>query len=356
MRVLIGTYPAVVPEGQTPEPEGIWQANFDVDSAQFTDLTQVCQVESPSFLALSPDRESLFAVSESTEGRLHRYAVTPDGLSHQHTVDTFGEHPCHVAVAIDQVIVANYGSGSVTSYRKQDGSTELMDPKQFQQSGQGPVTERQSGPHAHFVGQVPSSQHVWVADLGADRICGYQIAASSSGVRHLVARGTAVELPAGSGPRHIVFDGAGYGFVNGELDNNLFTIKVDASTGQGTVVGEISLDIPGEQDQYPSHLELSPDGSALMVAVRGSDTLHLFDVVREPGKDVELVKRAVAPTGGNWPRHFKSFGLRSDGLHIIAVANQNSQTLDVMGINPETGASEHLSSTLLASPACIVAL
>lgn len=356
VRVFIGTYPAPESDDQPTLPEGIWRADFDLESASLRDLTQVTEVTAPSFLAVSPDHGALYAVSEASAGELHRYGITGDGLEHLATVASLGESPCHVTLASSQVVVANYGSGSVASYPHQEFDSGIGEGKLFQQSGEGPVTDRQGGPHAHFAGKVPGTQYVWVTDLGADRIFGYQITANGSGVRQLVALGTAVEFPAGSGPRHIAFDGDGYGFVVGELDNNLYTVAVDPATGQGEVVNTFSLDIPGEEAQWPSHIEFSPDGELLVVAVRGSNTLHMFTIARTEGQITELVAAGTVPTGGQWPRHFKLFGKRSDGLQIIAVANQFSQTIDILGLNAADGTGKALSSTPLMAPACIVGL
>lgn len=356
MRVFIGTYPAPKTDDQATLPEGIWRADFDLETASLTDLSQVMEVTAPSFLAVGPDQATLYAVSESDAGELHRYAITDAGLEHRATVSSLGESPCHVTLASSQVVVTNYGSGSVASYPHQEFDSGIGAGKLFQQSGEGPVGDRQGGPHAHFAGKVPGTQYVWVTDLGADRIFGYQITANGSPVRQLVARGTAVEFPAGSGPRHIAFDGDGFAFVVGELDNNLYTVAVDSATGQGEVVKTSSLNIPGEETQWPSHIELSPDGELLVAAVRGSNTLHMFNVARTQGQAPELLAAGTVPTGGDWPRHFKLFGKRSDGLQIIAVANQFSQTIDILGLNAADGTGEVLNSTPLMSPACIVGL
>lgn len=356
MRVFIGTYPAPQTDDQPASPEGIWRADFDLESASLGDLTQVMEVTAPSFLAVTPDHGALYAVSESATGELHRYAITDNGLEHRATASSLGESPCHVTLASSQVVVTNYGSGSVVSYPHQEFDAGIGDGKLFQQAGEGPVVGRQDGPHAHFAGKVPGTQYVWVTDLGADRIFGYQITANGSPVRQLVARGTAVEFPPGTGPRHIAFDGDGFAFVVGELDNNLYTVAVDSATGQGEIVNTLSLDIPGEEAQWPSHIEFSPDGELLVAAVRGSNTLHMFTVNRVEGSAPELVAVGVVPTGGQWPRHFKLFGKRSDGLQIIAVANQFSQTIDILGLNAADGTGDVLNSTALMAPACIVGL
>lgn len=356
MRVFIGTYPAPDTTEQGAQAEGIWHANFDLESARFSNLTQINEVAAASYLAVGTAAQELFAVSETEQGHLVRYGITDSGLEHRQTVPTFGDHPCHVTVTAEQVIVTNYSSGSVVSYRSGHPGAELVDGKVFQQSGSGPNLERQTGPHAHFSAQVPSTQHVWVTDLGADRIIGYQIVVNGGGARQLVARGTAVEFPAGSGPRHIAFDGDSYAYVVGELNNTLYTVRIDKLTGNGEVVNEYAL-VGTVGLDTPSHVEMNPEGTHLFVAVRAIDNLQVFAIDRSDSAAAPILQAAgVLAAGGQGPRHFKTFGQRADGLHVIAVANKDSSTLDVLGYNHVTGTSQLLSQESLPAPACIVSL
>ena len=363
MRALIGTYPAPTTEQGPGAPEGIWQANFDLESATFSDLTQITETESTSFLAHCDHCASVYAVSEGDQGALHRFAVTDHGLDLRQTVETFGQWPCHVMLASQHVITTNYGSGSVAAYRRDNGEGALVAGQVFQQAGAGPDAERQEGPHAHFAAQVPATQYVWVTDLGADRIICYQITAQGNGGRGLAARGTAVEFAPGMGPRHLAFDGAGYAFVAGELDNRVHVVQVDPDHGVGTVIGVIDLDgnegsAHGhvEGAKFPSHIEITPSGQHLVTAIRGVDTLNVQRIDRDESGRPILNYAGSVPTGGAWPRHFKTLGKRSDGLEVIAVANQNSSTLDVLGFDPATGQGVALSRAEVPSPACIITL
>lgn len=359
MRVFVGTYPAPAHANEPAQAEGIWRADFDVESGQFTNLTQVNEVPAASYLAVGTDDQELFAVSETEPGNLFRFAITDAGLEHRQTVPTFGIDPCHVAIAAEQVVVTNYTSGSVASYRSGHPGAELVDGKVFQQSGSGPNTDRQAGPHAHFSAQIPTTQHVWVTDLGADRIIGYQITSYGEGTRQLVARGTAVEFPVGSGPRHIAFDGDSYAFVVGELNNTLYTVRIDELSGKGEIVNEHVL-VGTVGPDTPSHLEINPEGTLLFVAVRGIDNIQAFAIVRSDqnntGAAPTLEPVGVFSAVGQGPRHFKTFGQRSDGLHVLAVANKKSGTLDVLGFDQTTGTGQLLSQENVPAPACIVNL
>ncbi len=350
MRLYFGTYPHDIAEFPV---EGIWYANLDASSAQIADLHQKAELSSPSFIAWDGDRSSIIAVSENPEGELTELTVTDDGLDIAARVSTRGAHPCHVIVAGGQAVVTNYGSGSLFSQPlplTQD--PESSNGRNFQQTGTGPVADRQEGPHAHFAGQLPGSQYVWVADLGADRIFRYAISHDSHGTPTLDALGAAVEFPGGVGPRHIAFSADGYAYVVGELDGKVYAVTCNSADGSGEIVWDTELLEDADQEYWASHVELSADQQRLYVTLRGVDQVVVFDVVG----DGTLRRIASAAVGGAWPRHFRVIeGIEALAGHdIIVVANQNSHTVDVVSFDPTSRVFSERASVRLPSPACVL--
>jgi 6-phosphogluconolactonase (cycloisomerase 2 family) len=350
MRLYFGTYPHDIAE--FPE-EGIWYASLDASSAQITDLQQKVELSSPSFITWDRDHSSVIAVSENPEGGLTELTVTDEELEIVARVSTRGAHPCHVIVAGGQAIVTNYGSGSVFSQQlplAQD--SQSVSGRNFQQTGTGPVADRQEGPHAHFAGQLPGSQYVWVADLGADRIFRYAISQDSNGAPTLDALGSAVEFPGGMGPRHIACGLNGHAYVVGELDGKVYTVAYSTADGSGQIVWDGLLLEDAEQEYWASHVELSADQKRLYVALRGVDQVVVFDVV----DDGSLRRIASAPVIGAWPRHFRVIeGTDALAGHdIIVVANQNSHTVDVLSFDATRREFSERTSVRLPSPACVL--
>src|SRR5258706_2244215 len=118
MHVYIGTYTG-------EKSKGIYVSRFDPNTGQMSAPELAAETKSPSFLALHPKRQFLYAVGEvsSVDGKPTGSvsAFSMDGrtgkltlLNHQSSA---GSGPCHLAVDPTGkcLLVANYGSGSVAA-------------------------------------------------------------------------------------------------------------------------------------------------------------------------------------------------------------------------------------------------
>ncbi|WP_435298576.1 lactonase family protein [Timonella sp. A28] len=355
MHLYFGTYPS---QTEGTDREGIWDAHLNVETGVLEGLSRIYEMDSPSFLALTPDREKLVAVSETPNGKITEFRRENTNIYVHAENTTGGSYPCHVFAVDGLAVVSNYGSGSVWAQPlpiTQENHPNIVEGSLFQQFGQGANPERQEGPHAHFAAQLHSTQYVWVADLGADNIFKYQFVSDGQGGRKLSALGSAVSAPQGSGPRHFVSSSNGYVYVVGELDNRIHAIRVDASTGDGDITAHYPAmtGIYGAESSYPSHIALSDDGTRLYVAVRGADIMSVHTIL----DDGSLRYETEFSTGGAWPRHFACVGEGGGelaGYELLVVANQNSSTVDVSAYNPETREHRLLSSTHLPAPACVL--
>jgi len=355
VRIYFGTYPSTL-AGQ--EPEGIWHGTFNTSDGSITNLAQVAVVSAPSFITVD-GRGSLFAVSEGEHGALSQYAISDDhSLELVGRVPTQGIDPCHVITLPGLVVATNYTSGSVFAHvppLPQDAEGHQDSGELFQQFGTGPVLDRQEGPHAHFAAQLPGTQFLWVTDLGADKVFKYQLAAGGNG-RTLLSFGAAVNLPAGTGPRHIAFGPDNIAYIVGELDPRIYAVRFDTSSGDGEVIGSAPVGTPVEgKIQQPSHIEISADGTRLFTAVRGADTLSTHALDGLGG----LTLLGETSVGGQWPRHFRALG-RGEGeladRELVLVANQGSATLDTLALDPATGEGTVVASTPLQVAACVLPL
>ncbi|WP_029068202.1 lactonase family protein [Jonesia quinghaiensis] len=365
--IAVGTYPT----GENPgSGEGIWLGAFDRNTGELSALRQVIDLPSPSFLAQARNPATLYAVSEVPSGELHALERTGDTLTLRGTSETMGSEPCHVMALGDQVLVANYGTGSLAAVEAGPGLNEHSPVALYQHAGSGPRSDRQEGPHAHFVVAVPTTQYVWVADLGADSIALYEGIQRADGSRGLIARGTAVKFPGGTGPRHIAFDSHGTAFVVGELDCSVHVVALDLRTGTGDIRASHPLtgaqatqggehgddkqeNSDGDEGPLPSHIEISSDGTMLYVAVRGSDTLDVFSV--EPGEEESHLSLVTSYSlAGRWPRHFAVVSAEGGGDFII-LAQQNSDEVEILRAHRD-GQIQEVSRHAVPAPACIMPL
>ncbi|WP_456825421.1 lactonase family protein [Cellulomonas sp. P5_E12] len=335
----IGTYPVAGAGTPVGLGEGIWRVDLDPATGSLSAARQVAETPSPSFLALHPSGRVLYAANEQTDGTITAFDVVGDTLVHRATVPSGGEDPCHLLLDVDAgaLLVANYSSGALSVLPLDaDGGFAAGGPEQVHgHVGSGPDEDRQTAPHAHFVAHAPGGAFVLVVDLGTDEIRRYRREAG-----RLVEDGIAATLPAGTGPRHLVFSADGrFAYVVGELD---MTVRVLAwEDGAGTLVQTLpATTVPAREPgrrPLPSHIVR--DGARVLVGTRTSDVLARFAI--RPDGLLDPVADDALP--GAWPRHFEVV----DGWTVVA--EQVSDDLAVVAADGSVAAT-----LALPAPACVL--
>lgn len=307
----------------------------------------------PSYLALSPGGEYLYAVNEFTgqDGLVSAYAVDPRSkeLIPLNTQSSHGASPCHLSVTRDgnHVLVANYEGGNICVLPvNTDGSlNEATDIVQF--SGAGP-TERQSGPHAHMILADPQNRYILAVDLGADRVLSYTLDSKrgklSPGPRPFV------QLYPGTGPRHLSFHPSGrFVYVLGELNSTVTVFVYEPQTGgmqQIQTANMLPSDYSGESTG--AAIRVTSDGKFLYASNRGNDSLAIFTIQANSGR---LTPLGHASTLGQTPRDF----IILPGGDLLIAANQDSDSLVLFRIHPRTGSLTALGEPVYSpSPVCIL--
>ena len=340
VNLLVGTYP---PDGADPgSGEGIWRVTLDRRSGALSGQQLVITTPAPSFLALHPSGQVLYAVGETEQGEVSAISVDGDNLRHLRTVPTGGSFPCHLLASREALWVANYGDGVVTRLDLNNDGNPAGAPAVYRNTGSGPNAERQEGPHAHYIHDAGNGL-VWVSDLGTDEVRRF----TSSG-----PDGRAAVLPPGTGPRHLAGLAGGAVVVVGELDSRLHMVSGDGSGSILSSVPALSTSVPEGQPSQPSHIDVGASTATrnlLYAVTRGPDVLAVFAV--EDGQ--KLRHLSEAPVGGEWPRHFAVVPARDDSADFVIVANQYSSTLDVLRVDG-AGQVEHVHSLALPVPACVI--
>ncbi|MFG2515320.1 lactonase family protein [Streptomyces sp. NPDC048584] len=321
---------------------GIVTAAVDPGSGALTVLSTVDAVPDPSYLALSPDGRTLYAVSETAEGAVAAFRVTGEGTEPAgRPVRVDGSGPTHLSVHAGHILTANYGSGSVSVVPVRPDGRPGPVSGVFRHSGSGPHPQRQQGPHVHQVRPDPSGRWTVAVDLGTDSV---RISALTSGT--LVPH-REIALRPGSGPRHLAFHpGGSYAYVLNELSPTLVVCHWDAADGALRPLAEIPV-LTGTPsgDAYPSGVAVSPDGRFVWTATRGEDVLSVF-VVEGEGK--ELTPLTTVPCGGHWPRAITE----ADG--VLYVANERSGDVTWFAPDPGTGVPRRAGSVPVTAASCVV--
>ncbi len=152
--VYIGTYTR-----PASGSKGIYAYRFHPADGKLTEIGLVAEAANPSWLAIHPNGKYLYSVGEledySKPGTVSAFRIDPQTakLTLLNTMSSKGGGPCHLIVdkTGKNVLVANYGGGSVASLPiKDDGS--LGEASAFvQHKGEVADKVRQEGPHAHSV-------------------------------------------------------------------------------------------------------------------------------------------------------------------------------------------------------------
>ncbi len=352
MWLYVGTYT----HGKMPS-EGIYLLELDLASGRLTTKGAVAKLADPSFLAIHPTRKFLYAVNEldSFNGRkgggVSALRIDPaDGklrlLNQQSSV---GSGPCHLSVdrTGKNVLVANYGSGSVACLPIQaDGSLNAA-TSFIQHEGKSVDSSRQEGPHAHSINLDFANRFAIVADLGLDRVFVYKLDADKGTLTPNEPLFTTVAP--GSGPRHFAFHPGGqFGYVINEMANTVTAFAYDAGRGVLTEIQTISTLPAGFRGSSNcAEVQVHPSGKFLYGSNRGHDSIAIFAIDQTSGKLSPVGHQA---THGKNPRNF---ALDPSGTYLLA-ENQDSDSIFVFRIDPATGSLTQVGEHLrIPMPVCI---
>ncbi|NJQ06005.1 lactonase family protein [Streptomyces lonarensis] len=326
---------------------GITVAAVDPADGALTVLSGLRPLDNSSYLALSRDGGTLYAAGETDAGALAALDLADPDNPRLLAPPTpaGGAGSTHLAVSARRAYLANYTSGSVSSIALAADGTPHGEAVVTPHRGSGPVTERQAGPHAHGVALSPDGAWLLCADLGTDSVLVYALDPADGTQR---PHGS-LRLPAGDGPRHLVFhpDGTTVHVVS-ELDPQVTTCRWDADRGELEVTARTALpgSPAGADPDYPSGLGVTGDGRWLYVAVRGADEVAVLSL---DGGDGPRVRASVA-CGGHWPRDLT---VSEDGRRLY-VANERSGDVTWFAVDPETGVPAPAGRLELPAPACVL--
>lgn len=318
INLLVGTY-------TNTGSKGIYSLSFDQTSGESM-LLDVAETDNPSFLTLSPDKRTLYAVNESGKPTDAVTAFSFDKKSgklkeiNRETVN--GTAPCYVATNGKYVLTANYGSGSITVLPTGSNGKLLpaVQTEQFTLTGKAPDKARQNGPHLHCVKFSPDSTFFVSADLGNDLLYVYTF---TDNPKKPIQQVESVQLPAGSGPRHITFSDDGrYAYLLTELSGKIFVFEVN-----GTHLKEvqtIECDKVGARGSADIHL--SPDGNYLYASNRlRNEGIAIYKVNRENGTVSPIAYRNTAA-------HPRNFAITPNGKYLLC-ACRDTNVIQVFCIN-----------------------
>ncbi len=244
-----------------------------------------------SFQALSKDQQYLFSVHEEADrkGSISSYKQEKGTFSRLSTQLTQGDAPCYALFreASQTLYVANYLGGNLSVFQTKAGYIQPI--------SQNIIYPKPS--HAHMAVVMPDGGQLVVTDLAADKI--HVHALLSNGL--VATQYEDVELPKGTGPRHMVFNSSGdIAYVLGELSGTVDVFRIYAN--EFTHLQRIVIDrSAGNPNHASADLHLSPDGKWLLASNRKTqNSIRVLAVL--PSGELRDHKEILV---GKIPRNFQ---------------------------------------------------
>ncbi|MBN1542906.1 lactonase family protein, partial [candidate division KSB1 bacterium] len=256
--------------------------------------------------------------------------------------------PCHVAVdpANRFVVAANYTSGSIAVLPIRPDGRLARFSGCIHHRGRGPHPKRQEGAHSHAVVFSPDGRYLYAVDLGVDRIFAYRCGGQNG--RLVPDKSAAIALPAGSGPRSLVFHPNGrLAFCINELSSTVAVLRfdaADASLSLAQIVSTLPADFIGPNSA--ADIRVSACGGFVLASNRGHDSLAVFQLL--PDDRLHLLQ--IVACGGRTPRNF----VPTPAKGFFLVANQDSDEIAVFHQDRPSGLLRDTGSRCaVPSPVCL---
>ncbi|VVN76190.1 lactonase family protein [Pseudomonas fluorescens] len=339
--LLVGSYT----QGQS---QGLYRLQFDSRTGQLDGKPlQVVKSANPSWLTLSRDQRQLFVVNENGPGqadpvgRVSSFAIEPKSLqlSPINQVQSLGNEPTHSSLSADgrYLFVSNYSvaqdPGGSLAVLPVAADGKLAPPVQLSSHPSSRVNpERQMSAHVHSTVSSPDGQYVFSSDLGADKIFVYRYDPKANPEQPLTAATPAsVQLPPGSGPRHLLFSSDGkHAWLTMEMSAQVAVFVYQAGKLVQRQIVELAAGQPMEQ-KAAGALHASADGKFLYVSNRGTaNQLLVFAIDPATSELKEIQRRSVE---GDHPREFS---LDPSGKFLL-IGNQKSNQIVVLERDANTG-------------------
>lgn len=313
--------------------KGIYSVRLDDATGALSEPVLAAATPNPSWVALSPDRKHLYAVSERDTLAVPFAVDAATGrLIPEVVADSGGKAPCHLMVDRTGrcLLVAHYHTAIVAALPiLADGSLGAAGSL-IPHTGHSVNPQRQEAAHVHSVNVSPDNRFVIVCDLGLDKVFTYALDAAHATLRP----GPVPFVPTapGAGPRHSAFSPDGrWIFVINEMGSTLVSYRYHAANGALEPVDTQSTLPPGYSGESTcAEVRVHPNGRFVYGSNRGHDSIAVFAFDDATGR---LTPVAYTPTGGANPRNFS---LSPDGRWLVA-ANQNSNSLTVFRVDAATG-------------------
>lgn len=302
--------------------EGVYSFTYQ-PSEQALRHTGTFVTPNPSYMALDRAKRVVYIANEQTRAEeAMATSAAIDGrsgrLSALNSSYTLGASPTYITTdGKDKVVTANYGSGSITLFNV-DSRGLLGQPDWHI------VMSNPEESHPHAVVLTPDKKELFVPDKGHDKVYHFLVSNTNP---PLTIDGQTLNLPEGTGPRHIIFDKRGdHAYLIAERVPKLFVYRRSG----GEMALEQTVELPLPAGTHGQHIALSADGRFLYTShCDAVNVITVFSVDPSTGRLSVVGRQEV----GDKPRQF---AISPDGS-LLAVACKDSNRVEFYRRNAQTG-------------------
>jgi 6-phosphogluconolactonase len=331
--------------------DGIFSYRLDRVDGNLHQLDSVT-ARNVSFLTLHPTAPYLFAAERFAGGVVSAFRFDEESgtlIRCDHRASR-GSGPGYLSVDADgrYLFSANCGENTVAVFPiGADGSIgEATDVVEHTPADAGLPPYR--SPHPHAVRPGPEDRFVYVPDMGLDRIFVYEFDPDRGTLSP--ARTPTVEVPSGTGPRHLdVHPDGRYLYVINEQNSTVTAFERDVETGHLAALQTVDTLPDGfEGENKCADIHVHPSGAWLYASNRGHDSIVSFEIDSDTGR---LEAPDHTSTGGAWPRNF---GVEPEGQYLYA-ENMYTDDVVIFEINRDSGRLTATGDRIsIDSPVCMV--
>jgi 6-phosphogluconolactonase len=290
----------------------------------------------PSFFCFSKDRELIYSLNEVVDFKGFKASglTTLKFNPKKRIIEKISELPvpsggaCHISLSDGGgfLFLASYASGSVAVVKLGTDGLPVEVSDSISYSAADPVVS-----HPHMIAQDPSGKHIYLTDLGLDRIMIYDLDRQTG--KLLSVPNGEITVSGGSGPRHFVFNKAGSKmYLINELGSTVMVFDVE-NDGILKLVQTLPATSAGYEGKNAcAEILISKDGRFLYGSNRGENSIVVFSIA----PDGSLILAGHSTCGGDWPRNFV---IDPSGKYLLS-GNQKSGDISVFRINLKTGIPE----------------
>jgi 6-phosphogluconolactonase len=330
--IYVGTY-------SQNNSKGIYVLEFDRENLKSQIIQTIHDKESPTFLALHPNKKFLYAAyregmsKQDEAGTVIAYSINQETgkLTKINAVSSVGASPCHISVdpTGKVVFLSHYKGGNLSTFKILENGGISEAATFIQHTGKS-VHPNQNNAHMHAM--IPSADGQWVyaSDLGIDQILKYKVNPANGTVDK---NPVIFQASPGAGPRHFVFHPSlPYAYSLEELSNTVSIYSVDQTNGDLSPIGRMNMLNDKLHSDYNAGADIhfSKDAKWLYASNRGQDNLVVYKV--DPTNGL-LELQGHIPSEGQHPRNFK-VDERGD---FVFVANMETDNIAIFSLDKNTG-------------------